>query len=111
MPRTIRFHLDEHVPHAVADGLRRFGIDVTTLCPGWIRTPLTAHLNLPPGEVMEVDKAANVILDAIARKRPFLAFPAKLAWRVRLLRYLPRPISDWMTRRHLERVEKVLRRG
>ncbi len=30
MPRTIRFHLDEHVPHAVADGLRLLGIDVTT---------------------------------------------------------------------------------
>jgi predicted nuclease of predicted toxin-antitoxin system len=30
MPRTIRFHLDEHVAHAVADGLRQFGIDVTT---------------------------------------------------------------------------------
>ena len=30
MPRTIRFHLDEHVSRAVADGLRRLGIDVTT---------------------------------------------------------------------------------
>jgi predicted nuclease of predicted toxin-antitoxin system len=30
MPRTIRFHLDEHVSHAVANGLRRLGIDVTT---------------------------------------------------------------------------------
>ena len=30
MPRTIRFHLDEHCPHAVAIGLRRLGIDVTT---------------------------------------------------------------------------------
>jgi hypothetical protein len=30
MPRTIRFHLDEHVPHAVARGLRRLGIDVRT---------------------------------------------------------------------------------
>jgi predicted nuclease of predicted toxin-antitoxin system len=30
MPRTIRFHLDEHVGHAVAHGLRRLGIDVTT---------------------------------------------------------------------------------
>lgn len=28
MPRTIRFYLDEHVAHAVADGLRRLGIDV-----------------------------------------------------------------------------------
>jgi predicted nuclease of predicted toxin-antitoxin system len=30
MARTIRFHLDEHVASAVADGLRRRGIDVTT---------------------------------------------------------------------------------
>ena len=30
MPRTIRFHLDEHVNPAVADGLRRRGIEVTT---------------------------------------------------------------------------------
>jgi predicted nuclease of predicted toxin-antitoxin system len=30
MTRTIRFHLDEHVAHAVADGLRRLGVDVTT---------------------------------------------------------------------------------
>jgi predicted nuclease of predicted toxin-antitoxin system len=30
MPRTIRFHLDEHVHPAIADALRRRGIDVTT---------------------------------------------------------------------------------
>jgi predicted nuclease of predicted toxin-antitoxin system len=30
MARTIRFHLDEHVAHAVADGLQKLGIDVTT---------------------------------------------------------------------------------
>jgi Domain of unknown function (DUF5615) len=30
MPRTIRFHLDENTDPAVATGLRRQGIDVTT---------------------------------------------------------------------------------
>jgi hypothetical protein len=25
MPQTIRFHLDEHLPHAMAAGLRRLG--------------------------------------------------------------------------------------
>jgi hypothetical protein len=30
MPRTILFHLDEHVAPAVADGLRRRSIDVST---------------------------------------------------------------------------------
>jgi predicted nuclease of predicted toxin-antitoxin system len=30
MPKTIRLHLDEHVNSAIAAGLRRHGIDVTT---------------------------------------------------------------------------------
>jgi hypothetical protein len=30
MPQTLRFHLDEHVPAAIAAALRRRGIDVTT---------------------------------------------------------------------------------
>jgi hypothetical protein len=30
MPRTIRFQLDEHCDPAIAHGLRRLGIDVTT---------------------------------------------------------------------------------
>lgn len=30
MPEPIRFHLDEHIDGAIADGLRRRGIDVTT---------------------------------------------------------------------------------
>jgi Domain of unknown function (DUF5615) len=30
MPRTIRFHLDENCAGAIAAGLRRHGIDVTT---------------------------------------------------------------------------------
>ncbi|MFI5458618.1 MAG: DUF5615 family PIN-like protein [Isosphaerales bacterium] len=30
MPNQVRFHLDEHVPPAIAAGLRRRGIDVTT---------------------------------------------------------------------------------
>jgi hypothetical protein len=30
MPRTIRFHLDENCAGAIATGLRRHGVDVTT---------------------------------------------------------------------------------
>jgi len=45
MPQAIRFHLDEHCPHAIADGLRRFGIDVTTATDaGLLRAPDEEHL-------------------------------------------------------------------
>ncbi len=30
MPRAIRFHLDENCHHAIAEGLRRRGVDVST---------------------------------------------------------------------------------
>ncbi len=30
MAKTLRFHLDENCPHAIAEGLRRRGIEVTT---------------------------------------------------------------------------------
>jgi NAD(P)-dependent dehydrogenase (short-subunit alcohol dehydrogenase family) len=98
--------------NALFDSLRielaPYNIGVTTICPGWIRTPLTAHLNLSRREVMEVEYAAKIILDAIRRRRPFIAFPAHQVWQVRLLRHLPGPISDWLTRRHLRRAEQLL---
>jgi NAD(P)-dependent dehydrogenase (short-subunit alcohol dehydrogenase family) len=94
--------------NALFDALRielpPLGIDVTTVCPGWIRTPMTAPLNLPAHEVMEVEAAASIILDAIRRRRPFIAFPAAKVWQVRLLRHLPRAWSDWLTRRLLARL-------
>jgi predicted nuclease of predicted toxin-antitoxin system len=40
MPRTIQFHLDENVDPAIATGLKRHGIDVTTTTDaGLLRAP------------------------------------------------------------------------
>ena len=40
MPRTIRFHLDENVDPAIATGLKRYGIHVTTsIDAGLLRVP------------------------------------------------------------------------
>ena len=91
--------------------LRPFGITTTTVCPGWIKTPMTAELNLPDRMKMSVESACEAILDAIRRERPFLAFPPRLVWQLRMMRYLPRPIADWLAGREMERAKKMMKKS
>lgn len=76
--------------------LRPHGIAVTTICPGWIRTPMTASLDVPMPHILDATDAAQRIVHAIRRRRPFYAFPAPAARRLRLLRVLPTALSDWL---------------
>ena len=89
--------------------LRPHGISVTTICPGWVRTPLTTPLNLPDKDMMDVAEAVRLIVQALRFRKPFLAFPSGTAWQARLLRFTPRPISDWLTRRWAIKMSKVSR--
>lgn len=89
--------------------LHPLGIAVTTICPAWVRTPMTAPLGLPDKEIMEVEEAVRLILAALHARRPFLAFPTRSAWQARLLRHMPRPISDWLTRQWARKMKKVSR--
>ncbi|HEY7329387.1 MAG TPA: SDR family NAD(P)-dependent oxidoreductase [Gemmataceae bacterium] len=85
------------------------GIAVTTICPAWIRTPLTTPLGLPDKELMDVEEAVRLILAALHARKPFLAFPAGKVWQARLLRHSPRSLSDWLVRQWARRIRKVIR--
>jgi len=91
---------------AIRVELRPLGIACSTICPGWVRTPLTANAKLPTLKMMDVQSAVRRILQAIRDRKPFYAFPSHNVWQVRLLRYLPRAISDWMTARHLASLKR-----
>jgi NAD(P)-dependent dehydrogenase (short-subunit alcohol dehydrogenase family) len=86
---------------AVRVEVQPLGIDVTTICPGWIRTPLIANIAVPKPYLMEVEDASRRIVEAIRTRRPFYAFPAPAARRVRVLRWLPCRVSDWALTRVL----------
>jgi len=97
--------------NALLDSLRLelqpHGIAVTTICPGWIRTPLTANIRVPQPYLLEVEDAARRIVEAVRQRRPFYAFPPPAARRVRLLRWLPSGLSDWALRRVLASAAKT----
>jgi short-subunit dehydrogenase len=91
---------------AVRIEVRPYGIAVTTICPGWIRTPLTANINVPQPHMLPVEKATERIVRAIQARRPFYAFPAASAWQVAVLRWLPARLSDWLLNRRWRALEK-----
>jgi NAD(P)-dependent dehydrogenase (short-subunit alcohol dehydrogenase family) len=88
--------------------LRPYHIDVTIICPGWVRTPLTENIDVPKPFMMDVAYAARQIADAIRARRKFFAFPRPGVWRLRLLRWLPAGLSDWMAERALRRLTKTV---
>ena len=79
--------------------LTPLGIAVTTICPGWIRTPLTTNIDVPQPYMMEVDNAVAHMVKALRQRKPYIAFPPRAAWQVRFLRWLPCGLSDWLVRR------------
>ena len=110
LPRMAGYCASKAGLNAMLDALRMelkpLGIAVTTICPGWIRTPLTANLDVPMPHLLEVEPAADLIVEAIRRRRAFYAFPAASARRLRLLGWLPATWSDWLAARALRSLRK-----
>lgn len=81
------------------DGLRRHlrgrGVTVTTLCPGFVQTPMTAENKFYMPGLMDAATAARRMLDSVARGRAVVDFPWSTTWLVRLARRLP----DWLLTR------------
>ena len=70
--------------------LRQFNINVTTICPGFVDTPLTQSNNHKMPFIMTAPKAAELIAKAIEKKKMVYAFPFFFATIVRILGMLPR---------------------
>jgi len=68
--------------------VKKHGVDVTIIQPGFIRTPLTEGRTANMPFLMELDDAIPYFLRAIERKKRFAAFPWQLAtivWAGRLM--------------------------
>src|SRR5580693_7753827 len=81
------------------------GVKVSCVCPGFVRSNVyrnaeVAGLTLPadmtreqvagaPAKMMDPARAAQVILDGVARNKALIVFPAVIRWARRLDRLLP----------------------
>ncbi|MEE2757546.1 MAG: SDR family NAD(P)-dependent oxidoreductase [Myxococcota bacterium] len=69
-------------------------VSVTTICPGFVKTPLTARNHHPMPFILELDDATRRIVRAMAKKRTEYAFPWPLAFTVKLARFIPNRLYD-----------------
>jgi short-subunit dehydrogenase len=84
--------------HGLRAQLRRRGIYVTTVCPGFIETPMTAHNTFAMPWVMKADRAAQKIVWALERKKKVYTFPWQLGLLIKMARCLPDWVVEWMLR-------------
>jgi short-subunit dehydrogenase len=74
---------------ATGVGLRREDIALTSVCPGYIRTAMTARNRFPMPGLMDADRAARIILRAVAARRIRLIFPWWMGLAARIGGLLP----------------------
>ncbi len=55
--------------------LKQFGIQLTCILPGYIKTPLTQKNNHAMPFLMDVDKASELIRNAVKKGKPYYGFP------------------------------------
>jgi short-subunit dehydrogenase len=78
--------------------VRRRGVAVTTLSPGFVRTPMVKNVPRPMRFILEPDEAARRMVRAIERKAAVYRFPTVPALFMRLVSVLP----DWIIARAME---------
>jgi short-subunit dehydrogenase len=78
---------------ATATPARAQGVILTSVCPGYIRTPMTAANRFPMPGLMDADRAAAIILRGIAAGRVRVAFPWWVAAAARFGGLLPPRLS------------------
>jgi len=68
------------------------GVKVVTICPGYIKTPMTAINPYPMLFMLEADEAAMRMARAIERQTAFTVIP----WQMRLVGYALRLLPHWL---------------
>jgi short-subunit dehydrogenase len=71
------------------------GVRVVTICPGFVRTELTARNAFPMPFMIDADAAGRAICGGLERERTELIFPVRMAILMKAARLVP--VSVWST--------------
>lgn len=98
MPTAPAYAASKAAVRSYGEGLRGRlageGIQVSVICPGFVRSRITDQNTFAMPFFMEADKAASIIRIGLARNKPRIAFPWQTYLLTRILAALPLSWTD-----------------
>jgi NAD(P)-dependent dehydrogenase (short-subunit alcohol dehydrogenase family) len=85
---------------------RRQGVFITSICPGYVRTPMTTVNAFPMHGLMEPDEAARIILGRLKKRPVRIAFPWRMYAAARFGGLLPAGFPARMLARNYARQQR-----
>ena len=103
LPGALAYCASKAAVKAYGEGLRgrlaREGIAVSVICPGYVRSRMTARNKFPMPLIMDAGRAARIIRRGLRRNRGRIAFPWPIYVLARLFAALPEALIDRLSRR------------
>ena len=85
-----------------------FNIQVTTIAPGYIKTPMTHSNPYAMPFILEVDEAVTLFIKAIDRKKKFIIIPWQMNIVGKLMRLLSASVWDFLAKRGPKKLRAMI---
>lgn len=109
LPRAAAYGATKAFLISMCDSLRAHlvheGIVVTTINPGFVRTPLTAQNDFEMPHVIDADRAARIVADGLERRKAEISFPWIMAVKFKLLGAMPGVLARRYVARNAKRLD------
>lgn len=96
VPRSTVYCSSKAAVSSYLEGLRielmPHGVQVTTVCPGFVKTPMTQKNKFKMPFLVEAPAAVRLILKGVAQSKSIIHFPLPLYLIILLIRCIPKPL-------------------
>ena len=78
--------------------LKKYGVKVLTVKPGFVRTPMTDKNNFKMPFLINLDKAVSIIINGIKKEKRIIQFPFPTVIGAKILKILPDSLFEYMSK-------------
>jgi short-subunit dehydrogenase len=87
--------------------LKKYNVRVITIRPGWVDTPMIKKNEFKMYFILNVEKAARIIIRGIKKEKRIIQFPFPIVFGSKLIKILPDFLFDYFASKHLETLRKL----